>query len=88
MHLSLAHQVPGTVSTHFTDAGTLVLVEVDAESTGDRLRMERARGAAPFPHLYREVRPDEILRHWDLEAGAPPPNLGRDDADDSPAGRP
>ena len=59
VHLSAAHQVAGTLSTHYAARADLVLLTVDADalvqSTGSRLEWEPSRGGELFPHLYGEI---------------------------------
>jgi uncharacterized protein (DUF952 family) len=52
IHLSAASQIAGTLATHFAGQNDLVLIAVDAEQLGDRLKWETSRGGALFPHLY------------------------------------
>ena len=55
IHFSTASQVEETARKHFFGQRALVLVEVDAEPLGDRLRWERSRNDELFPHLYGEL---------------------------------
>ena len=52
IHLSAAHQLEGTLATHFTGQDGLMLLAVDAGRLGPDLRWETSRGGASFPHLY------------------------------------
>lgn len=52
IHLSTAAQVRETAARHYAGKRDLVLVQVDAALLGGRLRWERSRGEALFPHLY------------------------------------
>jgi uncharacterized protein (DUF952 family) len=52
IHLSAAHQLTGTLATHFAGQEGLVLLAVDAERLGDALRWEPSRNGMTFPHLY------------------------------------
>ena len=49
---SAADQVAETAAKHFAGQRELLLVAVDAQALGDRLRWEPSRGGALFPHLY------------------------------------
>lgn len=86
VHLSLAGQLAGTIRTHFAGAGELVLLEADPRALDDALRFERSRDGAWFPHLYRALEAEDLLRRWDLPAGAPPPALARVAEDDAVPG--
>ena len=52
IHLSLPHQIAGTLAKHFKDQVDLMLIEFDTEMLGGDLRWERSRGGDLFPHLY------------------------------------
>ena len=61
IHFSSAAQVKDTAARHFAGVHELVLVAVDAERLGARLKWEPARGGALFPHLYGALTPDQVL---------------------------
>ena len=52
IHLSAGHQVAGTLAKYFAGQRDLVLLAVDPERLGERLRWEKSRGGELFPHLY------------------------------------
>jgi uncharacterized protein (DUF952 family) len=52
IHFSTAAQVAETADRHFAGATGQVLVAVDVESLGERLKWEPSRGGDLFPHLY------------------------------------
>lgn len=52
IHFSTAEQVRGTAARHFAGRDGLVLVAIDADRLGPRLRWEPSRAGALFPHLY------------------------------------
>lgn len=52
IHFSTAEQARETADKHFTGQTNLLLVAVDADKFGDRLKWEVSRGGALFPHLY------------------------------------
>lgn len=52
IHLSGAHQVAGTLATHFAGHADLVLLALDAARLGGDLKWEESRGGALFPHLH------------------------------------
>jgi uncharacterized protein (DUF952 family) len=64
--LSFAAQVEGTLKAHFDGRDDLVLVEIDADCAGAPLRYETSRDGGLFPHLYRELRRGDVLRHQPL----------------------
>ena len=55
IHFSTAEQLAETAAKHFAGQRDLVLVRVDAERLGERLKWEPARGGALFPHLYGDL---------------------------------
>ena len=55
IHFSTAEQAVETAAKHFAGQRDLVLVSVDAEALGTRLKWEPSRGGALFPHLYGEL---------------------------------
>lgn len=52
IHFSAAHQLEGTLATHFAGQEGLVLLAVDTGRLGRDLKWEASRGGALFPHLY------------------------------------
>ena len=52
IHLSAGGQLAGTLATDFAGRSGLLLLAVDAEKLGDRLKWEPSRGGDLFPHLY------------------------------------
>lgn len=60
IHFSTAEQVAETAAKHFAGEVGLMLLGLDAEELGDDLKWEPSRGGALFPHLYRELRSDDV----------------------------
>jgi uncharacterized protein (DUF952 family) len=52
IHFSTAEQVAETAAKHFAGQTDLMLVAVDDETLGPKLKWETSRGGALFPHLY------------------------------------
>jgi uncharacterized protein (DUF952 family) len=52
IHLSVGHQVTGTLAKYFAGQRDLVLLAVDPERLGEQLRWEKSRDGELFPHLY------------------------------------
>ena len=74
IHFSTAEQAAETAAKWFAGQRDLVLVAVDAEALGDRLKWEPSRGGALFPHLYGELAarrgaPASIRCRWPTTAG-------------------
>src|SRR3974390_2634133 len=51
IHFSTAEQLAGTLARHFAGVSDLILVAVDDERLGPRLKWEPSRGGQLFPHL-------------------------------------
>lgn len=66
IHFSTSEQVAETAAKHFKDQDTLVLAAVDPESFGPELKWEVSRGDDLFPHLYAELRLEDVTDHWPL----------------------
>jgi uncharacterized protein (DUF952 family) len=62
IHFSTAEQAAETASKWFAGQRDLVLVAVDADVLGERLKWEPSRGGALFPHLYGELPLKAVLR--------------------------
>ena len=60
IHFSTATQAPETAAKHFAGQDDLMLVAVEVERLGDALKWEVSRGGAEFPHLYRELRLEDV----------------------------
>ncbi|MEM8957152.1 MAG: DUF952 domain-containing protein [Pseudomonadota bacterium] len=69
IHFSTADQVRETAAKHFAGVEGLVLARLDGDRLGDVLVWEPSRSGALFPHLYRALRRDEVLRHDPLPLG-------------------
>ena len=60
VHFSTGAQVEETASRHFAGEAGLMLVCVDAGSLEDFLKWEPSRDGALFPHLYRDLRIEDV----------------------------
>jgi uncharacterized protein (DUF952 family) len=70
IHFSSADQAAETAQRHFSGQRGLVLVRVDADALGGRLKWEPSRGGALFPHLYGELPLAAVRRAEPLPLGA------------------
>lgn len=61
VHFSTAAQTAETAAKHFAGQDGLMLLALDGAAMGDALKWEVSRGGAEFPHLYRNLRMDEVL---------------------------
>ena len=69
IHFSTAEQVAETAAKHFAGQHDLVLLGVDTAMLGERLKWERSRGGALFPHLYGELDPAAVMQIDPLPLG-------------------
>lgn len=60
VHFSTATQAQETADKHFAGAEGLFLLGCDADAMGDDLKWEVSRGGDKFPHLYRELRLEDV----------------------------
>jgi uncharacterized protein (DUF952 family) len=61
IHLSAGRQIAGTLAKYFAGHRDLVLLAVDPERLGERLRWEPSRGGELFPHLYGPLDLDHVI---------------------------
>ncbi|OJF11289.1 DUF952 domain-containing protein [Couchioplanes caeruleus] len=61
IHLSTREQVAGTAERRFADEGALVLLGVEADAFGDKLRWEMMPNGGPYPHLYDCLTLDDVV---------------------------
>ncbi len=57
IHFSAADQVQETCDKHFADQTNLLLVAIEEEALGDKLKWEVSRNGALFPHYYGTFSP-------------------------------
>ena len=68
IHFSTAAQVVETAAKHFAGESDL-LVRVQADKLGDRLKWEPSRGGALFPHLYGPLAVRDVYKVEPLPLG-------------------
>ncbi|MDV6029127.1 MAG: DUF952 domain-containing protein [Phycisphaera sp. RhM] len=61
IHLSSRNQVETTAKLYFAGREDLLLVAVDADQLGERLRWEASRDGALFPHVYGDIPLDAVI---------------------------
>ena len=69
IHFSTASQVRETAAKHFSDQKNLKLVSVSTKEMGEELKYEVSRGNALFPHLYSELKMENVLEVFSLGIG-------------------
>ena len=76
IHLSTASQLAATLSFYFQDFEEVILLQLDLDKINkDKLLYEEpypkeGKRKSAFPHLYSELRTDQIENVWTLERGA------------------
>ena len=76
IHLSTASQLAATLFFYFQDSEEVILLQLDLDKINkDKLLYEEpypneGKRKSPFPHLYSELRTDQIANVWTLERGA------------------
>lgn len=68
IHFSTAAQARETARKHFSGANDLQLLAVEADRLTD-LRWEPSRGGDLFPHLYAQLRMEDVAWHRPLPLG-------------------
>jgi len=66
VHFSTAAQAAETAARHFAGQDGLVLLALDGAALGEALKWEPSRGGRLFPHLYRDLRLEDVLWHRPL----------------------
>ncbi len=61
IHFSTFDQVASTLAKHFAGRKDLLLIAVDAETLGEKIVYEEARGGIMFPHLYQPLSLNNVL---------------------------
>ena len=69
LHFSTLSQVRETAARHFSGQTDLLLIAIEAERLGDRLRYEPSRGGDLFPHLYGSLPLSAVLWSKPLPLG-------------------
>jgi uncharacterized protein (DUF952 family) len=70
IHFSSREQVRETAARHFAGVDDLLLIAVDAQALGDKLRWEPSRGGELFPHLYDSLSIAAVLNVEPMPLGA------------------
>jgi uncharacterized protein (DUF952 family) len=70
IHFSTAAQIVESARKHRAGQNGLLLLAVDADKLGDRVKWEPSRGGDLFPHLYGPLDPAESASVSPLPLGA------------------
>ncbi|PHQ68740.1 MAG: glutathione S-transferase [Sneathiella sp.] len=66
IHFSTRKTVVESAAKHRAGEANLVLLQVEADSLGDQVKWEPARGGILFPHVYGGLNPAKVFRIDDL----------------------
>jgi uncharacterized protein (DUF952 family) len=69
LHFSTAEHIAESARRHRSGQAGLVLIAVEAERLGERLRWEPSRAGVLFPHLYGPLLPNEVASVVELPLG-------------------
>ena len=69
IHFSTATQIGESARRHRAGQAGLVLIAVESDPLADRLKWEKSRGGALFPHLYGPLDPAEAASIRPLPLG-------------------
>ncbi len=69
VHASFTRQLAGTLAAHFAGVDEVELLLLDPQRLGPDLRLEPSRGGERFPHVYRALRPGDVLARTRLRRG-------------------
>jgi uncharacterized protein (DUF952 family) len=70
IHFSGHDTAQRTAELYFADQSDLMLLTVEADDLGEALKWEASRGGALFPHLFRDLKVDEVIAERALELDA------------------
>ncbi|KQY29437.1 dihydroorotate dehydrogenase [Caulobacter sp. Root487D2Y] len=70
IHFSGPDTAQRTAELYFKDQAGLMLLTVEADDLGEALKWEASRGGALFPHLFRDLKADEVIAERALELDA------------------
>ena len=70
IHFSGHDTAQRTAELYFKGQADLMLLTVEADDLGEALKWEASRGGALFPHLFRDLRVEEVIAERALELDA------------------
>jgi uncharacterized protein (DUF952 family) len=70
IHFSGHDTAQKTAELYFKGQEGLMLLTVEADDLGPALKWEASRGGTLFPHLYRDLKADEVIAERALELDA------------------
>ena len=70
IHFSGHDTAQRTAELYFKGQADLMLLTVEADDLGEALKWEASRGGALFPHLFRDLRVEEVIAERALQLDA------------------
>ena len=70
IHFSGHDTAQRTAELYFKSQGDLMLLTVEADDLGEALKWEASRDGAMFPHLFRDLKVEEVIAERALELDA------------------
>ena len=70
IHFSGHDTAQRTVELYFKGQADLMLLTIEADDLGEALKWEASRDGALFPHLFRDLKVDEVIAERALELDA------------------
>lgn len=70
IHFSGHDTAQRTAQLYFKGQASLMLLTVEADDLGEALKWEASRDGALFPHLFRDLKVDEVIAERALELDA------------------
>ena len=70
IHFSGHDTAQRTAELYFKDQAGLMLLTLEADELGEALKWEASRDGALFPHLFRDLKTDEVIAERALDLGA------------------
>ena len=66
VHMSTSEQVSETAAKYFAGEVGLKVLAIDSDALGDDVKWEPSRGGGLFPHLYRNLKAEDVQWVKDL----------------------
>jgi uncharacterized protein (DUF952 family) len=66
IHLSNREQTAQTLALYFADIKDLIIIEIDCNILGEKLKWEESRGGALFPHFYDNLPRSAVVNIYNV----------------------
>jgi uncharacterized protein (DUF952 family) len=61
IHCSFAHQLDAVIKRYYSDAKSIVVLEIDTDRLMSRVLAEPSTGSEIYPHIYGPINHDAII---------------------------